>query len=590
MRLKALTIKNFKGIDENGIRIEFAPITMLFGPNNAGKSTIIQAMHLAREVFCAAEPDLDKMPTYGKGLDLGSFKDYVHKHDKGRMIRIGLEWDNIVFSTTSYHDDHLTELEDKIEKIKKLGLEICIKWDDNLQKTVLSDLIYSFNNREFTTMRIQPDHYGKSSLALLDTCDFSSLLSPEEREIMIKKYHSDLHHTEQKQKEAEKQLGILVPLAALGMLLLPKPAKGFLGALGGLAILSAIEELGETKKPIKPALVDTFNSQVSINFNALFPNIWGNILPLDRKDIHFLDSDIHSNENNNIFRIAQISLAYLLSMPGKMAQDFLNKLLYIGPIRDMPKRGVFRAQKPSHSRWATGMGAWDEIATADDKQLQLLNHKLKEQLELGYIVQRKKLLLLDAESALVPNLWQAARDDLDDLDESALPLLREFLEQEPEIRIMLRNKQTGVETEPRDMGLGVSQVLPVIAATVFAKRNAFIAVEQPELHIHPKLQVNLGDIIIESALHSDNAPLFLIETHSEHLLLRFLRRIRETSEGELPSHLPPITKDMIAVNYIYPKDDSQTEVCFLPITDNGDFAKKWPGPNGFFMEREEEIF
>lgn len=41
MRLTALTIKNFKGIDERGVRIEFAPITLLFGPNNAGKSTVI---------------------------------------------------------------------------------------------------------------------------------------------------------------------------------------------------------------------------------------------------------------------------------------------------------------------------------------------------------------------------------------------------------------------------------------------------------------------------------------------------------------------------------------------------------------------
>ena len=73
MRLTALTIKNFKGIDERGVRVEFAPITLLFGPNNAGKSTVIQALHLAREVFCHPDMDLDKVAIQGKGLDLGGF-------------------------------------------------------------------------------------------------------------------------------------------------------------------------------------------------------------------------------------------------------------------------------------------------------------------------------------------------------------------------------------------------------------------------------------------------------------------------------------------------------------------------------------
>lgn len=50
MILKALTLENFKGIREP-VRIEFAPVTLLFGPNNAGKSTVVQALHYAREIF-----------------------------------------------------------------------------------------------------------------------------------------------------------------------------------------------------------------------------------------------------------------------------------------------------------------------------------------------------------------------------------------------------------------------------------------------------------------------------------------------------------------------------------------------------------
>ena len=50
MRIKAITIENFKSIGEP-VRVEFKPLTLLFGPNSAGKSTIIQALHYIREVL-----------------------------------------------------------------------------------------------------------------------------------------------------------------------------------------------------------------------------------------------------------------------------------------------------------------------------------------------------------------------------------------------------------------------------------------------------------------------------------------------------------------------------------------------------------
>lgn len=74
---------------------------------------------------------------------------------------------------------------------------------------------------------------------------------------------------------------------------------------------------------------------------------------------------------------------------------------------------------------------------------------------------------------------------MDDLDEGALPLLRDFLAQAPEIRLTLRNRTSGVELEPHDMGVGISQVLPVVVAATTAERGALVAIEQPELHIHP---------------------------------------------------------------------------------------------------------
>ncbi|MDL2226716.1 AAA family ATPase [Deltaproteobacteria bacterium OttesenSCG-928-M10] len=132
MRLKALTIKNFKGIDELGVRIDFAPITLLFGANNVGKSTIIQALHLAREVFCGAIPD--KIEASRHGVELGSFKDYVHRHEMNRVIQIGFSFD--------------TETE-KLFVGKRIGVEISVSWNNKLNRAELAEYAVLVNDKKF---------------------------------------------------------------------------------------------------------------------------------------------------------------------------------------------------------------------------------------------------------------------------------------------------------------------------------------------------------------------------------------------------------------------------------------------------------
>jgi hypothetical protein len=90
MILKALTLENFKGIGE-AVRIEFAPLTLLFGPNNAGKSTVVQALMYAREVLERNNCDAKSTVLGGSVIDLGGFRSLVHGHDLGREIRMRFE-------------------------------------------------------------------------------------------------------------------------------------------------------------------------------------------------------------------------------------------------------------------------------------------------------------------------------------------------------------------------------------------------------------------------------------------------------------------------------------------------------------------
>jgi len=78
-----------------------------------------------------------------------------------------------------------------------------------------------------------------------------------------------------------------------------------------------------------------------------------------------------------------------------------------------------------------------------------------------------------------------------------------------------------------DVGTGVSQVLPVITLLQYVPEGSTVLLEQPEIHLHPLAQAGLADVIINAALHRNVQV--VLESHSEHLLLRLQRRIAEES-------------------------------------------------------------
>ena len=91
--------------------------------------------------------------------------------------------------------------------------------------------------------------------------------------------------------------------------------------------------------------------------------------------------------------------------------------------------------------------------------------------------------------------------------------------------LALIDQRTNTVVTHRDVGIGISQVLPVLVMA-YGSHGKLLAMEQPEIHLHPALQAELGDVFIEAALgERDNT--FILETHSEHLILRLMRRIRE---------------------------------------------------------------
>jgi predicted ATPase len=79
----------------------------------------------------------------------------------------------------------------------------------------------------------------------------------------------------------------------------------------------------------------------------------------------------------------------------------------------------------------------------------------------------------------------------------------------------------------------------------------------------------------------------LIETHSEHLLLRILKRVRQTHLKVAIAQELKINAEDVCVLYFDPSPDGTTAVKRLRITEDGEFMDRWP--RGFFGERDQEL-
>lgn len=92
-------------------------------------------------------------------------------------------------------------------------------------------------------------------------------------------------------------------------------------------------------------------------------------------------------------------------------------------------------------------------------------------------------------------------------------------------RAHVRTRAGASEVQLTDVGFGVSQVLPVITLLQYVPEGSTVVLEQPEIHLHPLAQAALADVIIQAATH--RKVQVILESHSEHLLLRIQRRIAE---------------------------------------------------------------
>lgn len=527
MRITALTIENFKGISEP-VRIEFKPITLLFGPNSAGKSTIVQALHYIREILERNNVDPDKCIGADESIDLGGFRNLVHNHDLDKSIKFKIEFESK--SDYIFFPEYKTVLNEGVSyktdimqygwgaSAKSLSVELEVRWSTVINKPIVINYATGFNGFPYARICCEED----GSQARLNFLNYE---------------HPGL----------------------------------------GSYFYSLCDDIFVKEYSLKYRRDFYFE-----DLESTIPK-WGKSLNFPWS--YYIDED-EEQENNTIEsirgKIAEFEGGYLSELivgPGELLLNILKSGRYIGPIRKIPPRGYAPVRYEDESRWASGLAAWDLLYKADPHLIAESSDWLSrsDRLNSGYSLRMFRYKKLDITSDLYKSLTaKRAKEKV---------AIASQVEQLPEERqLLLIDDRRGLEILPQDVGIGISQILPVVVGSLDGG-TGILMVEQPELHIHPGLQVSLGDLFISQIQNKEKT--FIIETHSEHLLLRLLRRIRETTDAELPENSYMLRPDDVSVNYIEFTNDG-LRVRPMHISEDGDSLGEWP--KGFFEERAKELF
>ncbi len=557
--LTSLSIGNFKAFGETQ-NIPIRPLTLIFGANSSGKSSIIHSLLLARHALETGNWSVHRTAQGGDSMDLGGFGAYVRRHDLATPVTLG-------FGLSTAEDRLDTHLSLRVGTSVSLRLDIGSEVDslgNRLREGAPSILRGSLRVGQGEPVNFV-NRRSKSVLETLDCDNEDALLEWGRGGYSVDCFQAD-----------------------------HPAANGLAG-------------LRESRRDETLVLGDVPRHRTSLEWQRPYVDVSleigaGDLIPC-RLKYFGKDEDLKAQlfrpslPDDAVDPRCRVirSLEHLVQDVNRMVSDDLKTLQYLGPLRSFPAR-YFELEDSSDPNWvAGGVSAWDVLRLDDAIRTKVNEWLGTKWLQTPYDLTTKSFLNLEAARRAIADELFALREDF--------PRKEQFKTEEPAAELVdlllcngslewrrslaLQDRCNGTTVSHRDVGLGISQVIPVLVHSSAGKKK-LVAIEQPELHLHPAMQAELGDVFIESAL-GERKNTFLLETHSEHLILRILRRIRETTAEGRPGKegLPPIRPEDVSVVYVQPGPKG-AEVMDLPVTPDGDFSSPWP--KGFFAERAAELF
>lgn len=573
MRLNRLEIENFKGIGSRQF-VEFSPITLLFGPNSAGKSTILQSLQYLNEILhnLVVFPD---QKLAGGTIDFGGFRDTVHRHNTENEISFELLMSLDEDDVSQFLPLNLGTVEvDRFAKLKSRYLDQ--EATDKFGTTRVSSLAIAVNvcgdDSEMAFLskveiRLNDEHL----VAVENPRDDSACLSD-----------LNLDHSLLRDTEATEKPWLTDSNQALRPTRKHKLDQSSVKSTLEWELLNHLTNNGDAPKS---------GDQRTLRIPLTRP--LGAVNSFDKGlDFELYDTELKSRNSPRVNGLL-ILLSELVAGPVCAVIHMLSSMTYIGPLRRIPPRNfnprispIPEAQEYTNMGWAQGVAAWTHIEYASGEELDRINDWLcgEDKLQSHYCFHRIASLEMEVETETLEAFVDRATKKV------MRALKKRFDEFKYKDRTVLVDLLQDTVVEPVEVGVGISQMIPIVVACLM-EYEGLLCIEQPELHLHPAIQTRLGDLFIEAVGNEETdrnelSKNLMVETHSEHLLLRLLRRIRETTDEELPEDRNPLKPDQLTVVYI---ESTAQGTMFRPLRvgDDGDFIDRWP--RGFFDERIEEL-
>lgn len=546
-------LKNFKAFKDTG-DMNMAPITVLCGANSSGKSSILKSLLLIKQSSVERRSGLAKevqsppLLLNGEWTRLGSYSDMVHlKHRKS----------NVEFSWSAVGDIREIDKELGPRFRRASGYRIDREIRVHISSTFASDSTVSEELATYlasTKMAIggleislsgNNSQSMRSGIYRIHINDLSKLLNRYES--TFKRYtiyeNVELGKLLAKSNQSLETGNVRVRLAGPFVVDL-EPVfdaswEPFLARLLSIALSDRAGKRGPVPSwfiELQGAVKDFRATQDdnSLKSKTAFSARVNKALNLARYVL--LDAQA-------AFLLGRISVAPLW-----------RQIRYLGPLRHQPQRyyqfddtggidigvsGEFTVQVLALE--AGNVVSSSPIASNADGEVTLLN--------------RQEFSLID-----LTNYW---------LDLMGLPSVTPAT-----LRQSLYEMKVGqLEVALPDVGFGVSQVLPIVVEALRAMPGETLILEQPEIHLHPRVQAVLADFLIA---RSNDGIRFIVETHSDHLVKRLARRIAEGSIANI--------SDWIAVYFVGSGAEGGSVPSQILINDCGEI-QNWPP--GFFDQNED---
>lgn len=552
--------RNFKAFASSG-PIILRPITLVYGPNSSGKSSLLQSLLLLKQTLDEAENPETLLLPKGNLVDLGGYREFIYRHDP--ELPFSIQFVRPVDPRQS-RGESFGEIPSSIA-IAELGIRITFRYDetaanasveeyeffvDDNKQPVCSFRLISAEEAEqlqgkgrlpFRVGRVGRVYRGDS---INQNHPFWRRLVEAEQQALARYSQTDLRANLQAFKKELSKIERLENTAAKAdvdpkrrrrKLPHPKPAMPDKQVLVD-QIRAFEEQLRMIERPVDEVVATLGERHRRTYFVAR------NFLP-GEAEVLPATPEGEGMRRRLLFGYGADGPGFaqrVYGQAGQLLRQFLGDLVYLGPLRESPERHYVFSGNVTRQVGKTGRLVPDVLFKNRD-----LLTEVNDQLagfNIGY-----ELVVSGSPSGELNDVFS----------------------------IRLIDRATKVNASILDVGFGISQVLPVVVQSMLS-RGKTLCIEQPEIHLHPRLQAELGSLLVTCTRKPYNNR-FIVETHSQHLMLRLQRLIRQKK----------LSHQELSVIYV-DKDSNGSRCLQLRLDEDGEFIDEWP--QGFFEEGYQEIF